>query len=225
MGKRRGETTRRRWSASSSIAILIAVLLAGGAAAWFLFFREGAPIELGGRPVPEFSFELGKVRGATVAGSPSQQQLEEGAEAVRETITALYTAGFVDPGEWDGGTFPAVLEQFEDGVMGQAEADLEFLTLGDTSNDVDFVKPAKARMSVRFLVDARRRLTAAVITTNFVADGRFRDGRPFIIRHGGTFYLRPGPDGHWVIVGYDVNGKLERGRRPAVASPTTGGSP
>jgi hypothetical protein len=39
----------------------------------------------------------------------------------------------------------------------------------------------------------------------------------FVLHHG-SYYLRPGQE-RWVIVGYDVDGVVQPGRRP------TGGSP
>ncbi|HEX5948657.1 MAG TPA: hypothetical protein VFZ45_03745, partial [Actinomycetota bacterium] len=64
----------------------------------------------------DFSFELSKVNGTAPGGDVSGQDVEEAAEGIRETLDAMYVAGFVDPGKWEGGTFPEVLEQFDEGA-------------------------------------------------------------------------------------------------------------
>jgi hypothetical protein len=52
-----------------------------------------------------------------------------------------------------------------------------------------------------------------------VADGRYEDGGPLSVRHDGTYYLRPDEDGRWLIVGYEVRGTVEPGRRTGGPQP------
>jgi hypothetical protein len=199
---------------------VILALGAVGAGAWFLFLRPGAPIDLGGddHPVPDFSFELRKVNAASVGEEESD--LDEAAEGVQETLDALYVAGFVDPDKWEDGTFPEVLEQFDRTAAKQAAADLPFLTLGGEAQQIAFVEPVLGKVDIRFLVDAEAQPAGAVATTKFVADGEFDGGDPLFVLHDGTYYLEPDDDG-WVIVGYDVDGVVQPGRR-ARGGPTAG---
>ncbi|HKX26015.1 MAG TPA: hypothetical protein VJP08_06810, partial [Actinomycetota bacterium] len=111
-----------------AISILSVILILGAVAAgaWFLFLREGAPISIAGEPeVPEFSFQLFRVKGDSPAGNIDGERLMGEAEAVRETMDALYVAGYVDPAKWEGGTFPEALEQFDDSARRQARKDLD----------------------------------------------------------------------------------------------------
>jgi hypothetical protein len=205
--------------------VAFAVISAG---AWFLFLREGALIALGqaDHPVPDFSFQLRRVNAASVA-TGSEAGLEEPAEGVRETLDALYVAGFVDPDKWENGSFPEALEQFEGRAARQAKVDVAFLTLGGEASHVAFVEPVVGKLDIRFLLDADEQPSGAVATTRFVAEGEFEGGDPMFILHDGTYYLRPTGEG-WGIVGYDVNGVVQPGRRPTggpTAAPTAGASP
>ena len=217
---RRG--THRQGRGGRRSAVVLAVILALGAigaGGWFLFLREGAPIPLTEQArTTAFSFELRKVNAASVGEEESD--LDEAAESVHETLDALYAAGFVDPDKWEDGTFPEVLEQFDRNAAKQAEADLPFLTLGGEAQQIAFVQPVVGKLDVRFLVDAEAQPAGAVATTKFVADGEFDGGDPLFVLHAGTFYLEPDDD-RWVIVGYDVDGVVQPGRR-AKGGPTTG---
>ena len=203
-------------------AVVLAVILALGAigaGGWFLFLREGAPIPLTEQArTTDFSFELRKVNAASVGEEESD--LDDAAESVHETLDALYVAGFVDPDKWEDGTFPEALEQFDRAAAKQAEADLPFLTLGGEAQQIAFVQPVVGKLDVRFLVDAEAQPAGAVATTKFVADGEFDGGDPLFVLHDGTFYLEPDDD-RWVIVGYEVDGVVQPGRR-AKGGPTTG---
>ncbi len=200
-----------------------------GAGAWWFFLREGAPISIGepDHPVPEFSFDLSKVGGTAPGGAVSAEEVQGAAEGIRETLDAMYVAGFVDPAKWEGGTFPEVLEQFDESAAEGASADLIDLTLGGEAAQVAFVEPAVGILKVRVLLDAERQPAGAVATTRFVADGEFDDGGPLFVIHGGTYYLRPDGD-RWLVSGYDVHGLVQPGNRPTgpgVADTETGATP
>lgn len=174
----------------------------------------------------DFSFELSKVNGTAPGGDVSGQDVEEAAEGIRETLDAMYVAGFVDPGKWEGGTFPEVLEQFDEGAAERAEADLPQFTLGTEADQVAFVEPVVGVIKVRVLLDGESQPVGAVATTRFVADGELNRGGPMFVIHRGTFYLRP-EAGRWLISGYDVQGGVQSGPRltgPGAGTPQPGPS-
>jgi hypothetical protein len=193
------------------IAGIVAVALLG-AGGWFLFFREGAGNPFTDEEVPEFSFELGKVGGAAVAvgDTASQEEVDEAAEGIRETLDGMYVAGFIDPSKWEDGTFSEVLEAFREDAQRRARRDLSNLTLGDDAEHVASVTPDVGRLSIRFLVGEERELVSAVAATSFAAGGELKDGRPLIVQHRGSYYMHPGDDG-WEIVGYQVRGIVTTG--------------
>jgi hypothetical protein len=220
---RRGGT---RWPVVLGILLLLG---AAGAAGWYFFLREGAPIRVfqEEHQVPDFSFQLGKVNGASVEGGAPEHELQDAAQGVLEAMDRLYIAGFIDPGKWEDGVFPEALEQFDRAAADQAQADLAYLTLGGEAAQVEFVEPVVGKMDIRFLLDSGREPAAAVATTRFVADGELKEGGAMFVLHDGTYYLRP-DGGRWVIVGYDVDGVVQPGKRPTggpKAAPTAGATP
>ena len=195
------------------IVLGILVLAAVGAGAWWFFLRPGAPIALGGHPVADFSFDLSRVNGTAPGGELSSENVEDAAEGIRETLDAMYVAGFIDPGKWDGGTYPEVLGQFTESAVERASADLAYLTLGGGSDRIAYVDPALGTLKVRVLLAEGGEPAGAVATTRFVGDGAFDDGGPMFVIHDGTYFLQP-DEGEWLISGYDVHGVVQPGRRP-----------
>jgi hypothetical protein len=200
------------------IGAAVLVLALVGAAVWFFFLREGAPLGGGGREAPPFAFDLRNVSSVAVDGKAPKETLDRAARGVGATLNAMYSAGFVDPDKWEGGTFPEVLEAFGSQAATVAEGDLPDLTLGPTSSAVDFVKPERSRLDVQFLLGQTKKPFAAVATTTFRATGELNDGRHLLITHRGR-YIMQRIDGVWLIVSYEVDGKL----RPAKPQPE--GSP
>jgi hypothetical protein len=177
-----------------------------GAGSWFLFFREGAPIPLTEEAeTPDFSFELIRVKGDSPAGNMDGDDLQVEAEAVRETMDALYVAGYVDPEKWEEGAFPEVLDQFAESARRQAERDLDQFTLGQDAQGISSVRPVNGRLDVEFLADGEQTPIGAVARALFAANATLKSGGPAAIQHEGTYYMRPDGD-RWLIIGYDVRG-------------------
>lgn len=208
----------------AAIAVLVTVLVLGavGAGAWFLFLREGAPISLNGEPeVPEFSFELIRIKGDSPAGNVDGADLESQAEAVRETLDALFVAGYIDPELWEGGTFPQALEQFSETARRQAEKDLDQVTLGADAEQLSSVQPVNGRLEITFLADGDQNAVGAVAKAVFAANATAKAGGRVAIQHDGTYYLTPEVD-RWLIIGYDVRGIITQVGEPL---PAAGASP
>jgi hypothetical protein len=205
-----------------AVGVVAAILILGavGAGAWFLFLREGAPIPLTeSAEVADFSFDLIRVKGDSPAGNLDPDDLQDQAESVKETIDALYVAGYVDPSKWEGGTFPEVLDQFAEQARRQAKRDLDQLTLGDDSANVTDVRPVNGRLEVKFLADGEGTPVGAVAEALFAANATAKSGGPVSMQHDGTYYLRPDGD-RWLIIGYDVRGIVTPVERPL---PSPGG--
>lgn len=150
---------------------------------------------------------LGRVRGVAVDGSVPRRRLAAPAQAVRQTMTDLYSAAFVDPALWAGGRFPSVFGFFAGDARQRAHRDLENLTLGPAAADLAAVRPERASLGVRFLVDAHRHPVAAVVGMRFVGAAITPDGGEVPLRHGGQYVLRR-TGGRWLVVAYDVRGRL-----------------
>jgi hypothetical protein len=205
---------------------VVLVLALIGVGVWFLFLRDGAPISLADeREVPDFSFDLGTIRGFPVAEPADKEEIESVAEDIRERLDTMYVAGFVDPSKWNGGEFPEVLEAFGGGAERRARKDLDHLTIGEAATSaVTYVQPLTGHLSVRFLVDESRSPVSAVARAQFSADGDATDGSNVAIQHDATYYMEP-VDGEWLIVGYEVHGIVTPVPEPLAPGPTAGATP
>jgi hypothetical protein len=191
-----------------AVGILSVILILGAVAAgaWFLFLREGAPISIADEPdVPEFSFQLIRVKGDSPAGNIDGDDLQAEAESVRETMDALFVAGYVDPDKWEGGRFPEALDQFARSARRKAKKDLDQFTLGADAEHLSSVQPVNGRLEVKFLADGDQNTIGAVAQAVFAANGTAESGGTVAIQHDGTYYLGPSGEG-WEIIGYDVRG-------------------
>jgi hypothetical protein len=204
---------RTRWSLLA-VGILIVLLAAGGV--WLAVSRKPPSVAAPAPPpaiqAPAYPFEvhLGRVRAVPVDGAVRRRRLAAPAQAVRQTMTELYSAAFVDPALWQGGRFPSVFGYFAGQARRQVHRDLEDLTLGPVAADVTTVRPVRARVVVRFLVDAHRRPVAAVAGMEFAGVALTAEGGEVPVHHGGEYVLRR-TGGRWLIEAYDVRGRLGTG--------------
>jgi hypothetical protein len=200
------------------VAGAVLLVAAIGAAVWFFLLRDGGGFLGGGDETPAFRFDLRKVSSVALDGKASKPALKQAALDLRATLDAMYSAGFVDPAQWEDGEFPAVLQAFSSRASGGARKDLPDLTLGPAALELDSVEPGRSRLDVRFLLTPNRQPFAAVATTTFHAEGALESGGSLSVVHEGRFLMQR-IDGEWLIVSYEVDGKL----RPAASTP--GGSP
>ena len=149
-----------------------------------------------------------RVQGHAVAGPVRPRQLAGPAAAVAETMSELYSIGFVDPAKWGGGRFPELPGVFAASAWGRARDDLERLTLGRTARSLDAVRPKPARLDVEFVTDSRGRPAVAFASIRFEGVGVAGDVE-IPLKHEGEYTLRR-MHGAWRIVAYDVRGRVPR---------------
>lgn len=212
------------WLRATALAAVVA-MLAAGCTADNEVAGPAAPAEptTGGpspepspsppRPAFELVVDVRDLRGEGVNGPIRPKRLRGSAAAVAETITELYSIGFVDPAAWGGGSFPALGRLFSASARPADGRPVRSLTLGRAARELEAVKPRRATVDLRFLADAKDRPIVAVATVRFDGVGFSTDGRR-PIRHDGRFTLRR-LNGRWRIVSYDV-------RARAVGEKTTG---
>ncbi|MGH2723529.1 MAG: hypothetical protein ACRDI0_04545 [Actinomycetota bacterium] len=190
--------------------MIVAVL---GTGLWFLLRDSGL---LGdGDDTPEFTFTVGRVKGLGKADKGSQPRLRRTAGELAGTLDAMYLAAFVDPNKWEEGTFPEVLEAFGADAADRARQDLDELTLGPAWAEMSRVRPDVGTLDVRFLLGGTGKPFAAVAITRFEATGDLEAGGAVEVAHAGKYLMRP-EEGRWVIIGYQVDGRL-KARRAAAA--------
>lgn len=207
MARRTNHTTSRRSLPLALVAVVVATTVGAGG---FVLLRRGTGTGAGAeeRPVPEFSFELGRTKTAAVGERPADPEVAGAAGEIHAVLDRLYTVAFVDPGEWDGGRFPSLSSLFGGPAAGQVAHDLDDLSLGSAATRIDGVAPRRSRLTVSLLYDEGAGPASAIAEATFRAVGRTDDGRRLHIDHQGRYLLRPRGDG-WRIVGYRVEGALE----------------
>lgn len=203
----------RVWAVGVTVAMLLV-----GVAIWWAVAGDDDPQRVS-PPVPAPSptgpryfllVDLRRVDAIPVEGRVRPSQVRAVAEDVRETMTGVYATGFVDTAQWHDGRFPALFEHFVQGAQRQARRDLEDLSLGSTARRLDVVRPDRARLGVRVLVGSEGRALSAVATMEFLATGFAGEEREVPIRQQARYVLRP-VGGRWLIVAYDVRGRLGPG--------------
>jgi LCP family protein required for cell wall assembly len=174
-------------------------------------------------PTPELTMEIRAVEARGVAGRVRRNDLATQTRAIRQTIAELYTIGFVDPVQWDGGEFPSLLRLFAADVRDQASRDVADLTLGAAARELDAVQPRRAFFDLRYLADGQGRAVFAVAEVRFAGIAQAGEVRA-PVTHDGEYVLRR-LNGEWRVVSYDVQGRvpdvveLEGGARAATFVP------
>ena len=166
---------------------------------------EAAPSADATPPAVPLHVRLAKVTGVALVGRPPKAPLVGPAEEIRRTMERMYAAGFVDPASWGSG-FRGVLDAFARDARSRARDDLKDLTLGGTARRLDSVRSDGARIVVQFLPNGRRQPVAAIVDMRFRATGT-GPGIAVPIHHRGEYVLEPF-DGRWLIVGYEVEGRI-----------------
>jgi polyisoprenyl-teichoic acid--peptidoglycan teichoic acid transferase len=150
---------------------------------------------------------LSKVSGFPTKGKLKPRRLRPVAEQVRETMTGLYTAAFVDPRAWGDGRFTEILPFFRGEAQGEARESVDRLTLGNAAEALAEVDPGRARLRVDVLTDLGRHPVAALAHMRFAAGGLTDDGVETPIRHGAEYLLHRFGD-RWQIVAYRIKRDL-----------------
>jgi hypothetical protein len=155
--------------------------------------------------------ELGRVDPVAVSDRIDRVEVGAAARAVRDTLTGLYRTGFVDTAAWERGRFTGLAGYFTPTARPQARRDVRHLTLGSAATRLAQVRPDRARVRVRVLVGAEGRPISAIAGMEFRATGLGAETGEVRIRHGGRYVLRP-QSGRWLVVAYDVLGRVGGGR-------------
>ena len=141
-------------------------------------------------------------------GHVPPRDLAEPAEAVRRSIEGLYRAAFMQPGRWEDGDYTALLSHFSGVARERALNDLDVLTLGVAASEVDAVRPSRAIVRLRLLLDAHDRAYGAFAETEFEATAVAGDTeRPILHR---AHYVLRRTNGAWRVVSYKVRGRIPR---------------
>jgi LCP family protein required for cell wall assembly len=128
------------------------------------------------------------------------------AAAVERTIAELYEIGFVDPGRWAGGAFPSLADPFAPEARQRVRAHIADLTLGRAAARLEAVRPTRARLDVRFMLDRGRHPIMAFAHMDFAGVGLAASAE-LPLSHQGDYVLRR-TDAGWRIVSFRVRSRV-----------------
>jgi hypothetical protein len=173
---------------------------------------------------PEFAFDASKPKAVETSAKANHQAAVAAAQAPSETVTQqlddLYTAAFLDPGNWMDGEYDDVLEFFSDDAREAAEAQLDVLTAGPEAGDsFESIRPMPSTLKVHVLLDPSRVPHAVEGSARFAARGTGVDGQVEMISKGQFVFEKV--DGEWLVVSFSVQ-RSDEEREP---KPSASGSP
>jgi hypothetical protein len=178
---------------------------------------------------PEFAFETDKPKAVETSTEPDHKQAvaaaQGPAEAVTQRIDDLYTAAFLDPGNWMDGEYDDVLDFFAGGASDAAEEQLDVLTAGPGAADAfDSIRPMPSTLKVHVLLDPEGLPRAVEGSARFVARGTGAAGQVTLVSKGQFVFEKS--DGEWMVVSFSVQrNDEEREPKPdASSSPGASGS-
>jgi polyisoprenyl-teichoic acid--peptidoglycan teichoic acid transferase len=201
-----GVVTRRGWIGTGALVVVLSLLLG---VLWFLRSPSPSPHALTGSAAPryELAVNLRSVTGKGPAGIVAKPASLVGpAAAVERTIAELYDIGFLDPRLWADGRFPSLTVPFAPEVRQRVLAHVADLTVGRAAGRLDAVRPTRARLDVRFMLDRGRHPIMAFAHMDFTGVG-LAGGTELPISHQGDYVLRRTQAG-WRIVSFRVKGRV-----------------
>ena len=178
---------------------------------------------------PEFAFEVDKPKAVETSTKPDHKQAVEAAQAPAEAVTQriddLYTAAFLDPGNWMDGGYDDVLDFFAGEAGDAAEKQLDVLTAGPDAPDAfDTITPMPSTLKVHVLLDPEGVPRAVEGSARFVARGKGPAVDVMLVSKGQFVFEKS--DGEWVVVSFSVQrNDEEREAKPgSSSSPGASGS-
>jgi polyisoprenyl-teichoic acid--peptidoglycan teichoic acid transferase len=213
----RGVVSRRKvgWLGIGAIGVVLSLVVG---VLWALRSPSppagspGTPRGSAASPRYDLAVNLRAVQGKGPTGIVAKPGVLAGpAAAVERTITQLYDIGFVDPVLWADGRFPSLAAPFAPEARQRVRAHVADLSLGEAAARLEAVRPTRARLDVRFMLDRGRHPIMAFAHMDFAGVGQAEDAE-LPIRHQGDYALRR-TDAGWRIVSFRVKSRVPSPRQ------------
>lgn len=173
---------------------------------------------------PEFAFDASDPKTVETSAEPDRGEATAAAQAPSKAVThrldELYTAAFLDPGNWMEGEYDDVLDFFSDDARDAAEKQLDVLTAGpEAATAFETIEPRPSTLRLRVLLDPARAAHSVEGSTRFVAIGSGDAGAVALVSDGEFIFEKI--DGEWLVVSFSVS-RSDDERQP---KPSPSGSP
>jgi hypothetical protein len=170
---------------------------------------------------PEFTFKVHKGPVTTTAEGADQQKAvaaaAPAAKAVTATLDTLYTEAFLDPANWQEGSYEDALVLFSPDARAEAEQQLELLTAGTEVSGLETIQPMPSTVKTEVLVDPKNVPASVIGIVKFQASGVEGSDR-FVFSSKGQYTLEK-IDGDWTIVSFSVS-RADKERSTGAGSAT-----
>jgi hypothetical protein len=177
---------------------------------------------------PEFAFDAAKPKPVETRAEPNHKRAvaaaQAPAKAAIDRLDELYTAAFLDPGNWMDGEYDDVLAFFAGDARDAAEKQIDVLTAGPAAGDAfESIRPMPSTLKLQVLLDPAGVPRAVEGSVRFVARGAGADTLVMLVSKG-QFILQK-DDGEWVVVSFSVQRHDEKRevRPDATSSPGASG--
>ena len=176
----------------------------------------------GSGEVPDIHFQVGTVKASSIGPGSSLKTANAVLPKVEGVIKAFYQAAFLDPENWQNGTYDSAWETFTGSEAKKAQAQIDTLTLGENAGDTySSITPKPSLFGLRVLTDRQGEVVSAFALVTFAAIAEKKSGGQATIVSTGQYSLEPQGDS-WKITGFQVK-REDRGATDG--TPAQGESP
>ncbi len=135
-------------------------------------------------------------------GARRRQASAAAATAAEGVLTELYREGFLDPANWEQGSYADAFGGFARGARDRAETHPDLLTAGPGAGDrYERIEPRAGRIATRILLDRRGSPVLLVSVVRFTALATGSD--EVVLRSAGQYFFERVGNA-WRIVSFDV---------------------
>lgn len=200
------------------IAVILVFLLSGGGG-------NSGPLTHDPE-TPPFAFETSKVLSVATSPDADAEALKTDAKApaaeVTKVMDALYIDAFLDPGNWQDGSYDDVWTFFDTGSGTEAQAQVETVTAGTGAGDAfDTILPTgSSTLKAKVLFDPKDEPYSVVAIVKFKATGSSKDGQDLLMLSKGQYVFQK-IDGSWKVVSFKI---MRNDEQQAAPSPSASGS-
>ena len=158
---------------------------------------------------PPFEFVPAKVLSVPTNPDADEAALQTRAEApaaeVTKAMDALYISAFLDPANWQDGTYDDVWALFDPGSGTEAQAQIEVVTAGTGAGAAfDSIVPiGDSTLSTKVLFDPADEPYSVIAIVRFKARGSGIDGQDVEIMSSGQYVFQR-VEGSWMVVSFKV---------------------
>ena len=175
---------------------------------------------------PAFAFETSKVLVVATTTDAKAETLKTKAKVpgddVKTIVNALYINAFLDPSNWQDGSYDDVWTLFDTGSGTEAQTQVDTLTAGTGAGDVfDTIVPTgNSTLKMKVLFDPKEEPYSVVAIVKFKATGAGKDGQDLLMLSKGQYIFQK-VDGSWKVVSFRI---VRNDEQQAAPSPSASGS-